>query len=164
VLAAELFGNVFNSFLNTSGELCCALCCRPLVSHGGGWSRLSPFSSDSVILVGIEDDAAADIARRAADGLDERRLRAQESFFIGIKNCHELDLGQVEAFTQQVHPYEHVIFALSQVGERRDAVERLDVAVQIGRLELCDPSNIRPRSSAIFFVSVVMSTRATFYQ
>ena len=40
-------------------------------------------------LIGIENDLAVDIARGAADGLDQRGLGAQEAFLVGIENGDE---------------------------------------------------------------------------
>lgn len=39
--------------------------------------------------VGVHDDAPLDVARRATDGLDERRTAAQIAFFIRIENADE---------------------------------------------------------------------------
>ena len=42
-------------------------------------------------LVGIEDGAAIEVARRPADGLDKRGLGAQESLLIRIEHRHQRD-------------------------------------------------------------------------
>src|SRR5690606_10708339 len=46
--------------------------------------------------VGIEDDLGIDVARGAADGLDQRSLRAEEAFLVGIEDADETALGDVE--------------------------------------------------------------------
>ena len=51
-------------------------------------------------LVGIEDDLAVDVSRRAPDGLDEGRFRAQETFLVGVEDGDEAAFGDVEAFAQ----------------------------------------------------------------
>ena len=58
--------------------------------------------------VGIEDDAAIDVTRGAADGLDEGGFRAQEAFLVGIEDGDEAALGDVEALAQQVDADEAV--------------------------------------------------------
>ncbi len=53
-------------------------------------------------LVGIEDHLAVDVARGAADGLDQRGLAAQKTFLVGVEDRDQRAFGNVEAFTQQV--------------------------------------------------------------
>ena len=50
--------------------------------------------------VGIQNRFAADVARGAANGLNQAALRAQEAFFVGIQNGHQRHLWQVNAFAQ----------------------------------------------------------------
>lgn len=52
--------------------------------------------------VGVEDDAAVDVARRAADGLDQGGLGAQEALLVRVEDGDQAALGDVEAFAQQV--------------------------------------------------------------
>jgi hypothetical protein len=66
-------------------------------------------------LVGIEDDAAVDIARGAADGLDQRGLRAQKAFLVGVENGDQRAFGNVEAFAQQVDADEDVEGAEAEI-------------------------------------------------
>ena len=51
-------------------------------------------------LVRVEDRLAADVARGAADGLDQRAFGAQEAFLVRVEDRDERDLGQVEALAQ----------------------------------------------------------------
>src|SRR5690606_32577433 len=53
-------------------------------------------------LLRVQDGPAVDVARRAADGLDQRTLGTQEAFLVGIENGDQRDLGNVQAFAQQV--------------------------------------------------------------
>ncbi len=59
-------------------------------------------------LVGVEDDAPVDVARRAADGLHERRLGAQEALLVGVENGDQRALRNIQALAQQVDPDQHV--------------------------------------------------------
>ena len=72
-------------------------------------------------LVGVHDDLARHVARRAADRLDERAVVAQEALLVGVEDRDERDLGQVEALAQQVDADEHVEDAqrAGRAGSRR---------------------------------------------
>src|SRR4030095_14306504 len=48
--------------------------------------------------VGVEDDAAVDVAGGAAGGLDQRGLAAQEALLVGVEDGDQGDLRQVETF------------------------------------------------------------------
>ena len=81
--------------------------------------------------VGVEDGAALNMARGAAHGLDERAGGAQETFFVGVENGDERDLGQVKTFAQQVDADEHVVFAFAQTGEKLDALQGFNLGVHV---------------------------------
>src|SRR5690606_17199631 len=68
-------------------------------------------------LVGVEDDAALFVARGASGGLDERGLAAEKTFLVGVEHGDERDLGQVEAFAQEVDADEHVEVAEAEVAQ-----------------------------------------------
>src|SRR3954470_14020403 len=85
-------------------------------------------------LVGIEDRRTVDVPRRAADGLDQRALRAQESLLVGVEDRDQRHLRQVEAFAQQVDADEHVELAEAQVTDDLHPLHRLDLRVQIAHL------------------------------
>ena len=72
-----------------------------------------------------------DVARRAADRLDQRRLAAQEALLVGVEDRHQRDLGQVEALAQQVDADQHVVLAQAQVADDLDPLERVDLGVQV---------------------------------
>src|SRR5690606_9165769 len=82
-------------------------------------------------LVGIEDDLAVDVSRRAADGLHQRRLRTQKTFLVGIEDGDEAAFGNVEAFAQQVDADQHVESAEAEVPDDLDALQRVDVRVHV---------------------------------
>ena len=86
-------------------------------------------------LVGVHDDLAVDVARGAADGLDEAGLAAQEALLVGVEDGDQRDLRQVEPLAQQVDADEDVELAQPQVAHDLDALERVDLAVQVAHLE-----------------------------
>src|SRR3954471_13454772 len=63
------------------------------------------------LLVGVDYLPSLDVARRAPDRLDERRLAAEEALLVGVEDRHQRDLRQVESLAQEVHADEHVVLA-----------------------------------------------------
>ena len=86
---------------------------------------------ESVTVVGVHDDLAVDVAGRATDRLDEARLAAQEAFLVGVEDGHQRHLGKVEALPQEVDADEDVELAEPQVTQDLDALDRVDVGVQV---------------------------------
>ena len=86
------------------------------------------------MLVGVQDGPAVQVARGAADGLDQRALGAQEAFLVGIEDGHQRHLGNVQALAQQVDADQHVEGAQPQVAQDLDPLHRVDVAVQVAHL------------------------------
>src|SRR6266404_2132951 len=82
-------------------------------------------------LVGVEDDAAVDVARGAADGLDQRGLAAQKTFLVGVENRDQRAFGNVEALAQQIDADEGVEGAEAQIPDDLDALDGVDVAVHV---------------------------------
>ena len=82
-------------------------------------------------LVGVHDHLAVDVAGGPADRLDERRLAAEEALLVGVEDGHQRHLGQVEALPQQVDADEHVELAEPQVAEDLDALDGVDLGVQV---------------------------------
>ena len=109
--------------------------------------------------VRVEEDAAADVARGAAGRLDERRLAAEEPFLVGVQDRDDRDLGQVEPFPQQVDADQAVEDAAPEVGQDADALERLDVRVEVAAPH-AHLGEVLVSSSAIRLVSVVTRTRS----
>src|SRR5262245_43815048 len=85
--------------------------------------------------VGIEDDAAVDVARGAADGLDQRRLAAQKAFLVGVEDRHQGAFGNVQALAQQVDADQHVEGAEPQVADDLDALQRVDVGMHVAHAD-----------------------------
>ena len=88
-------------------------------------------SIEPVIVVGVEDDPAVDVAGGAADGLDQRGLGAQEALLVGVEDGDERAFGNVEALAQQVDADQHVEGAEAQVADDLDALDRVDVGVHV---------------------------------
>ena len=59
-------------------------------------------------LICIKDYFAVDIARGAANGLNQTRLGPQKTLFIRIQNCHHATFRNIQSFTQQVNSNEHI--------------------------------------------------------
>src|ERR1700681_477599 len=85
--------------------------------------------------VGVHDDHALDVARSAPDRLDQRRPGAEVAFLVGVEDADQRDFGQIEPFAQQIDPDQHVELALAQVAQDRDALQRLDLAVQVAHAD-----------------------------
>ena len=81
--------------------------------------------------VGVEDHPAVDVPGRAADGLDQRGLRAQEALLVGVEDGHQAALGDVEALAQQVDADQAVEGAQPQVADDLDPLQGVDVGVHV---------------------------------
>ena len=86
-------------------------------------------------LVGVHDHLTVDVARGAPDRLDQRRRRAEEAFLVGVEDRDERHLGEVEALPQQVDADEHVELAEPQRPQDLDALERVDLGVQVAHAD-----------------------------
>ena len=67
----------------------------------------------------------------AAGRLCERPHIAQETLLVGIHDGHQGDLRQVQTFTQEVHPHEHVDGTGTQVLQNLHSVKRFHVGVDV---------------------------------
>ena len=85
--------------------------------------------------VGVHDDRAGRVARRAPDDLDEARRRAEEADLVGVEDRDEGDLGQVDALAQEVDADEDVVVAHAQLLEYLDPLDGLDLGVDVAHLE-----------------------------
>ena len=72
-----------------------------------------------------------EVAGGAADGLDERAGGTQKAFFVGVENGDERNLGQIEAFAQQVDADQHIVFAFAQIAQQAHALQRLNFRMHI---------------------------------
>ena len=85
-------------------------------------------------VVGVEQGLAIDVAGRPADGLDQGALRPQEALLIGVEDRHQRHLRQIQSFPQQVHAHQHVVFAIAEVLDDLDPLDRVDFGVEIAHL------------------------------
>ena len=85
--------------------------------------------------VGIENGSTAHIACGAADGLDQRAIRTQEAFLVGIEYRHQRHFRHVEALAQQVDADQHVEFAEAQIADDFHALHRVDVRMQVAHAD-----------------------------
>ena len=75
--------------------------------------------------------AAVDVARGAADGLDQRGLGAQEALLVGVEDGDERAFRDVEALAQEIDADQHVEGAEPQVADDLDALDRVDVGMHV---------------------------------
>src|SRR3954471_17242210 len=87
------------------------------------------------LLVGVHEHRALDVARRAPDRLDQRRLAAEEALLVGVEDGDQRHLREVEPLAQEVHADQHVVLAEAQVADDLDAFERVDLRVQVAHAE-----------------------------
>ena len=85
--------------------------------------------------VGVHDDCARGVSRRAADRLDERGFAPEEALLVRIEDCDERHLGKVESLAQQVDADEHIKFAAAQIADDLHALHRADIVVHIARFD-----------------------------
>src|SRR5690606_34419126 len=81
--------------------------------------------------VRVKDRLAVHVPSGPADRLDQRSLRAQEAFLIGVEDRDERDLRHVEPLTQQVDADEHVELAEPEIADDLGALDGIDVRVQV---------------------------------
>ena len=87
--------------------------------------------------VRVQDHPSVDVTRRPSNGLDQGGFRPQEAFLVRVQDRHQRAFRNVEPLPQQVDPDQHVEHAQSQVADDFDALQRVDVGVQIA-----DPDTI----------------------
>ena len=90
------------------------------------------FGHRSGDLVCVHQDPAVDIARCPTGGLGERSIGPQKALLVGVHDGHERHLWDVEPFPQEVHADQDIKSAISQLPNDFDAIEGLDVAVDVG--------------------------------
>ena len=82
-------------------------------------------------MVGVEDDTAFLVARRAPSRLHERSVRPQEAFLVRVQNRDKFDFRQVQPLAEKVDAHQHVEVAAPQPLQYRHALYRVDVGVQV---------------------------------
>ena len=68
---------------------------------------------------------------RAPHGLYQRAGGTQEAFLVRIQNSHQGDLGDIQAFTQQVDADQYVEDTGAQIADDFHALHRVDVGMQV---------------------------------
>ena len=86
-------------------------------------------------LVRVHDDLAPDVAGRPARRLDERGGRAEVALLVGVEDRDQGHLRDVEALAQQVDPDQRVELAEPEVPDHLDALEGVDVGVEVAHAE-----------------------------
>ena len=85
--------------------------------------------------VGVHDDVALDVAGGAAYRLDQAVAGAQEALFVGVQDGDQRHFGQVQTLAQQVDAHHHVVDAQAQVAQDFDALQHLDLVVDVVGLD-----------------------------
>jgi hypothetical protein len=63
--------------------------------------------------------------------LDEGAHGAKEAFLVGVEDGYERELGEVEAFAEEIDADEDVVLAAAEVAEEADAFEDFDLGVHV---------------------------------
>ena len=86
-------------------------------------------------MVGVHDDFAIEVARGTPGRLDQRGPRTQVALLVRVEDGDQRDLRDVEALAQQVDADEAVELAEAQITDEGDAVEGVDVRVQVAHAQ-----------------------------
>ena len=86
--------------------------------------------------VGVHDDLAVHVSGGAADGLHQRRLRAQEALLVRVEDGDQAHLRQVEALAQEVDAHQDVVFAQAQAADELHALHGRHVGVEVAHAHL----------------------------
>ena len=81
--------------------------------------------------VGVHVHFAGNIAGRATNGLDQGRCGTEKTFFIGIQNGNQGDLGQVKTLAEEVDAHKDVVFAEPELAEQFHPLQGIDVRVEV---------------------------------
>ena len=65
--------------------------------------------------IGIHDGLPVDVPRGSPHGLGEGTVGAEETFFVGIQDSDQRNLGQVQTFPQEVYANQDIEEAFAQV-------------------------------------------------
>ena len=110
--------------------------------------------------VGIHDNLAVRVSRRASYRLYQRCFGAQEALLVGVKNYNERDLGNIQSLAQQVYAYEHIKLAEAQIADDFHSLYRINIVMHIAhfyaeifeiiRQILCHLLGERSQKNALF--------------
>ena len=82
-------------------------------------------------LVGIQQRRTMQISGGTTDGLNNRPLGSQESFFVGIKNRDQRYLGHIKAFSQEIDAHQHIEHTKPQITNNFGSFDSADIRMQI---------------------------------
>ena len=77
--------------------------------------------------VGVHDDFSINVTGRSSDHLNERRLAAKETLFVGVENCHQTHLRQVQSLTQKIDTNQNIKLPETQRSKNFDPLNRVNV-------------------------------------
>ena len=113
----------------------CSVVVGRLQRRGGARSRRCAACIESVIVSAYMMTRPFTLRAARPDVWISAPRRAQEAFLVGVENGDQRHFGQVEPFAQQVDADQHVEHAAAQVAQDLDALERVDVRVQVADLD-----------------------------
>ena len=87
--------------------------------------------------VRIQHDHAVLVSGGAADGLNERGLRAEKALLIRIEDGNQRYLGNIESLTQQVDADKHIVHAETQIAHQLLPLDGLNIVVHVAHLDAC---------------------------
>ena len=87
--------------------------------------------------VRIQHDHAVLVSGGAADGLDERGLRAEKALLVRIEDGNQRYLGNIESLTQQVDADKHIVHAETQIAHQLLPLDGLNIVVHVAHLDAC---------------------------
>ena len=82
-------------------------------------------------VVGVEDYAPVNMACGASRRLDKACCAAQKALLVGVENADKRHFGNVDSLAQKVDTHEGVGLSQAQTPQNFDALDCVDVAVQV---------------------------------
>ena len=86
-------------------------------------------------VIRVHDDMSIGVARRAADDLDQRSIRAQEPLFIGIEDGDERYFRHIQSLSEQIDANEYIEFPRAQIMNDFRAFDGRDIRVEVAHLD-----------------------------
>ena len=77
--------------------------------------------------IGVHDNLSVNVSSSSADHLNERRLAAKETLFVGVENCHQTHLRQVQSLTQKIDTNQNIKLPETQRSKNFDPLNRVNV-------------------------------------
>ena len=83
--------------------------------------------------IGVHDNAAVHVSRRPPRSLGEGSIGTEEALFIRIHDGHQRNFGNIQAFPQQIDPYQHIEHPIAQLPNDFHTVQCLYIRVDVAR-------------------------------